>query len=143
MRTARCLLVCLLLLAGPTGCMTWFFDPMGYRAAFDDIQRQYMQAIRWGEIEKASSFVDPSLREAFLAQQPALENLRITDFAIGEVTYDSDTAQVTVTYEGYSLDSFVERKIREEQNWHRAGGTHWLVRTDVTAFTKELGAARR
>jgi hypothetical protein len=143
MRTARGFLLCLLLLlVGPTGCITWFTDPMGYRAAFDLIQRQYTQAIRWGEIEKASTFVEPSLREAFLAQQPAFENLRITDFTIGEVDYRQDTAQVTVSYQGYSLDSFVERKIREEQRWQREG-SNWVVRTDVTAFTKGSGEARR
>jgi hypothetical protein len=141
MRTARGLLLCLLLV-GPTGCITWFTDPMGYRAAFDLIQRQYTQAIRWGEVEKASSFVEPSQREAFLAQQPVFENLRITDFEIGEVDYRDDTAQVTVSYQGYSLDSFVERKIREEQRWHREG-SHWMVRTDVTAFTKGSREARR
>ena len=142
MRTTRGLLLCLLLLVGPTGCITWFIDPMGYRAAFDVIQRQYTQAIRWGEIERASTYVEPSLREAFLAQQPAFENLRITDFTIGEVDYRNDAAQVTVSYEGYSLDSFVERKIREEQRWHREG-SNWVVRTDVTAFTKGSGEARR
>ena len=142
MRTARWLVLCALLLVGPTGCVTWFTDPMGYRAAFDDTQRQYTQAIRWGVIEKATAFVDPSLRESFLAQQPAFDNLRITDFSIGEVDYRGDTAQVTVSYETYSLDSPVERKIREEQSWHREGG-RWLVRTDVTAFTKASGETRR
>ena len=33
--------------------------------------------------------------------------------------YQSEHAKVTVTYHGYSLDSFVERKIHEEQTWRR------------------------
>jgi hypothetical protein len=133
-----------LLLVGPTGCITWFIDPMGRKAAFDDTQRQYTQALRWGEIEKASAFVDPELRAAFLAQQSVFEAMRITDFSIGEVDYQPDSAKVTVTYQGYSLESLVERKVREEQKWHRESGSNrWLVRTDVTAFAKGFGEARR
>jgi hypothetical protein len=144
MRPARWLALCALLLVGPTGCITWFIDPMGHRAAFDDIQRQYTQALRWGEIERASAFVEPDLREAFLEQQPIFDAMRITDFSIGEVDYQSDTAKVTVTYEGYSLESFVERKIREDQSWHRESGSNrWLVRSDVTAFARGFGEARR
>jgi hypothetical protein len=142
MRAVRWVL-CALLLAGPTGCITWFTDPMGHRAAFDSIQRQYTQALRWGEIDKASAFVDPELREAFLAAQPAFETMRITDFSIGEVDYQDDRARVTVTYQGYSLESFVERKIREDQVWRREGTNRWLVRSDVTAFAREFGEAPR
>ena len=144
MRPAGWLVLCALLLAGPTGCITWFTDPMGRHAAFDDTQRQYTNSLRWGEIEKASAFVDPALREAFLAQAPVFESMRITDFTVGEVEYQGDSAQVTVTYQGYSLESFVERKIREDQSWYREAGTNrWLVRSDVEAFARVFGEARR
>ena len=143
MRSARWLVVCALLLVGPTGCVTWFTDPMGYKAAFDQTQRQYTQYLRWGEIGKASAFVDPSLREAFLQQAPVFESMRITDFEIGEVDYTNDSAKVSVTYQGYSLDSFVERKIREDQSWYREGSNRWLVRSDVGGFAKVFGEAPR
>ncbi len=144
MRPAKWLVLCVLLLAGPSGCITWFTDPMGRKAAFDDTQRQYTNYLRWGEIEKASTFVDPTLREAFVAQAPVFETMRITDYSIGEVEYLDDSATVTVTYQGYSLESFVERKIREDQSWYREEGSNrWLVRSDVGAFAKVFGAARR
>jgi len=144
MRPARLLLLCALLLAGPSGCITWFTDPMGHRAAFDDTQRQYTQYLRWGRIEKASSFVDPELREAFLKQAPAFEVLHITDFELGEVEYLGESATVTVTYAGYALDTFVERQIREQQQWYREGASNrWRVRSDIAVFAQAFEGARR
>lgn len=144
MRPLRWLVLCALLLAGPAGCITWFTDPMGHHAAFDDTQRQYTQYLRWGEIEKASAFVDPELREAFLEQAPVFETMRITDFSIGQVEYLDESAKVTVTYQGYSLETFVERKIREDQSWYREDGSNrWLVRSDFGAFARVFGDARR
>jgi len=144
MRPVRLLLLCALLLAGPSGCITWFTDPMGYHAAFDDMQRQYTNYLRWGQIEKASSFVDPELREAFLKQAPAFEGLRITDYEVGEIEYLGDNATVTVTYAGYALDTFIERKIREQQKWFREGHSNrWRVRSDVSVFAQALEGARR
>jgi hypothetical protein len=93
MRSLGRLVLCVLLLAGPTGCISWFTDPMGYRNAFDQTQRQYTQHLRWGEVEKAGSFVDPALREAFLQQAPVFQNMRITDFSIGEVAFQDDSAR--------------------------------------------------
>jgi hypothetical protein len=135
--------LCALLLVGPSGCITWFIDPLGRHASFNDTQRQYTQYLRWGEIEKASAFVDPALRESFLEQAPAFETMRITDFALGEVEYEGDSAKVTVTYAGYSLDSFVERKIREEQAWYREGSSNrWRVRSDVQVFAEAFRQTR-
>jgi hypothetical protein len=144
MRAVRVLGLCALLLVGPSGCVTWFTDPLGRHAAFDDTQRQYTQYLRWGEVEKASSFVDPALREDFLRQAPVFEGLRITDFSMGEVEYRGDAADVTVTYQGYKLDTFVERKIREQQAWYREGASNrWRVRSDVAVFAEAFGGTKR
>ena len=64
-------------------------------------------------------------------------------FEIGELDFAEgglDVASVTVNYQGYSLSSFVETPIREEQEWHRQGRSNvWLVRPQiqgiVSAFT--------
>ena len=144
MRSAKTLLTCALLLLGPSGCITWFTDPMGYKAAFDRSQRQYTNLVRWGQIEKAGSFVDPKQREAYLRQAPAFETMRITDYEIGEVDYQDDRATVTVVYAAYSLDAFVEHKIREDQQWYREDATSgWHLRSDLAPFVKPPERARR
>ncbi len=144
MRPAKLLILCALLLAGPSGCITWFTDPMGWHASFDDTQRQYTQCLRWGQVEKASSFVDPELRAAFLTQAPAFDAMRITDFELGEIDYQNNLATVTVTYAGYSLETFIERKIREQQEWYREDGTNrWRVRSDVAVFGQAFEKAQR
>jgi hypothetical protein len=145
MRRVRLLALCALLLAGPGGCIaTLFTDPMGYHAAFDDTQRQYTNYLRWGQIEKASGIVDPALREAFLKQASAFEGLRITDYERGEVAYLGNRATVTVTYAGYALDTFIERKIREDQQWYREDGSaRWRVRSDVAVFARASEGAQR
>ena len=136
------LLVPLVLLC-VSGCLSVVIDPMGRQRALAETQRSYTKLIRWGNFEKASELVDPTVREEFLACLPALKQIRITDFEIGELDFAEgglDVASVTVNYQGYSLSSFVETPIREEQEWHRQGRSNvWLVRPQiqgiVSAFT--------
>ena len=64
-------------------------------------------------------------------------------YEIGEVEYLDDHASVTVTYAGYALDTFVERKIREDQQWYRDDSSRWRVRSDVAVFGQALEGARR
>jgi len=145
MRSAKLLLPCVLLLLGASGCVTWFTDPMGYKADFDRTQRQYTNYLRWGEIERAGRFVDPEQRDAFMRLAPAFATMRITDYEIGEISYESDHASVTVTYAGYSLDTFVEHTIREDQQWYRKDSTSgWKVRSDIAPIARsgQEGARR-
>ena len=39
------------------GCINMLADPLGRRSALKEVQLKYTQAIRWGNIEKASEFV--------------------------------------------------------------------------------------
>jgi len=108
-------------------------DPLGHRDALEDAQKRYTNFIRWGDAEKAVQFVEPDLRAKFLAQASNLELLAISDYDIGEIEYNDDenTATVEVTYRGYSLAQFVERKIRVTQEWKRSGTNDWRVRPDL------------
>ena len=65
-------------------------------------------------------------------------------YEIGEIEYLDDSASVTVTYAGYSLESFVERKVREKQQWYREDSTSgWRVRSDISVFAQSIEGAQR
>jgi hypothetical protein len=117
------------------GCAATLSDPMGKQNALQLAQREYTQRIRWGELERASLYVDPELRDAFLAQQEVFDSLRVTDYEIGEIEFgeDRNSAEVTVTYRAYSLATLIERPIREKQTWHRADGlaNTWTLETEL------------
>lgn len=127
------------------GCaiLTELDDPLGRHSSLKLNQREYTQAIRWGEIEEASEFVDPLLRPSFLEKSTAFAGFRITDYQIGRLDYDeadSNTAHVAVTYRGYYTASLVEQPIRERQQWYRESGNDWRVRPD---FDLPIGQVKR
>jgi hypothetical protein len=141
--TGRLLGVLAALLAG-LGCAA-FGDPMGRASALEDAQLHYTQHVRWGNLDAASEFVDPALREAFLSQAPAFEAVRITDFEIGRIDYgdDRDSATVRVTYRAYSLASLEEQRIEERQHWVRPGGNTWFVRPQLAGLLEPFPGVGR
>jgi len=134
-RTVRCL-AALTLLAG-AGCASTFADPTGRLTALENAQRRYTQLVRWGEIRRASVYVEPDMLEEFLSYEQFFEKIRITDTEAEEVTLASeDTASVDVTYHAYSLATFQEKQILETQKWTRYDGVKntWLVRPEIAEF---------
>ena len=138
------LLLALSILLLAAGCITPG-DPLGHRDALEEAQKRYTNMIRWGDAERAVQFVDPELREKFLAHAGELEDLAISDYDVGEIQYDDDnrTAQVEVTYRGYSLSHLVERKVRVTQEWHRSEGNDWLVRPEIEDVVAQLKGVPR
>jgi hypothetical protein len=120
-------------------------DPMGHRDALKDAQKHYTNLIRWGDAEHAAEFVDPELRDKFLAHAEDLETLSISDYEVGEIEYadDDTTARVQVTYRGYSLTQFVERKVRVTQEWRRVSGNDWRVHPDIDAVVAQIRGTPR
>ncbi len=47
-----------------SGCFS-LTDPLGREDALEETQREYTKLMRWGEIERASVYVDPALRQEF------------------------------------------------------------------------------
>jgi hypothetical protein len=132
-RTVRCL-AALTLLAG-MGCASTFADPTGRLTALENAQRRYTQLVRWGEIRRASAYVEPDLREEFISYEPFFEQIRFTDTEAENVDLDpsQDTASVAVIYRAYSLATFQEKRILETQEWTRYDGiqNNWLVRPEI------------
>ncbi len=121
-------------------------DPWAHGDALKEAQRRYTEAIRWGDIDKAARFVDPGLRDNFLALADDFEAVRITDYEIGDLDIDPDTlasAEVDVTYRGYALNELVERRVNDRQIWYREGGNDWRVRPELALLIEHLGAHSR
>jgi hypothetical protein len=123
------------------GCAS---DPLGRIDALQQAQKQYTDMVRWGDVERAQKFVDPELRAEFVRLAAAFQELRITDFEIGEFEHGQDTARVTVTYRGFALANLVEKEARENQEWYRDEGLAnvWHVRPGLEAVVAVLEGRR-
>lgn len=136
----RSLALVLTTLVGLVGCQS-FTDPLGRQAALELSQKTYTDFVRWGDLERASRFVDPELRGDFLEHVPDFEHIRVTDFDVMDIEYDGeDEVHVVVTYHGFSLRNLVERRFRENQHWVRdpGMGSQWWVKTDLTEVLDTL-----
>ena len=122
-------------------------DPWERQEALKLAQRRYAEGMRWGNLEKSAKYVDPDMRDEFLALAGAFDTIRITDVDIGEMEFDKDTlakAEVDVTYRGYVLPPFLERRVREHQVWYRdeTSGSEWRVRPQLDVMLDGIGARR-
>jgi len=129
-------------LLASVGCAATLSDPTGKHNALEWAQREYTQRVRWGDVNKASEYVDAARRDEFVAAAPIFDRIRITDYEIGPISYTGegdDAAEVTVTYRAYSLATLVEMPIREEQKWRRSDGlgNDWWVESEIS---KQLAA---
>jgi len=122
-------------------------DPWERAKALEQAQRKYSEALRWGNLEKAAKYVDPEMRSDFLALSPVFDTVKISDYDIGEVEMNEETlasAEVDVTYHGYALPTYVEKRVRDHQVWYRDEklGNQWRVRPELAAMLDGIGARR-
>ena len=123
------------LVAGSLGCafgeIRWS-DPLQREISLEYAQNRYTVLVRWSNFEKAAGFVDPELRDAFLAGAPSLREFRFTEYESQPFELDDarTTATVEVTYYAYLPSSPVEQEVRETQVWYREEGVgnNWRVR---------------
>lgn len=133
---------------GWLGCATSTLgDPMGEQTTFEDSQRRYTQLVRWGELELASSYVDPAQAEDFLALSDDFEAIRVTDVETGVPAFDSEagTASIDVTYRVYSLETMIETKVRARQEWRRFAELDdaWRVRPELSGIVEAVHGGPR
>lgn len=122
-------------------------DPWERGRALEQAQRRYSEALRWGDLAKAAKYVDPEMRSEFLAHSDVFDTVRISDYDIGEVELDQETlaqAEVDVTFHGYVLPRYVEKRVKDHQVWYRdeASGEQWRVRPELAAMLDGFGARR-
>ena len=123
------------------GCLgTLASDPMGRKYTLENAQRQYTEAIRWGQFDRAAAYVVPEVREEFHSFMEAFEEIRITDYEIGRIILDEEkkNATVNVTYRGYREGAFVVKPLRETQEWIRKSGNDWGVRPQMSSLVDPL-----
>lgn len=134
-----------LALFGAAGCGS-FWSIADTDGSLEDSMRTYTKLVRWGEIERASLFVDESLRADFLALASGFDRLRFTDFDMGPIDRTPEgEVKVTVVYRVYDVSTLVERKIVENQSWSAGGEQRWTVTPDLSGFQEAVGqvSARR
>ena len=128
------------------GCITPS-DPLDRLDALKEAQKKYTKAIRWGDLEVAARYVAPDMREDFLALATPFEQVRITDYEIGDYDLEEEekaNAEVDVTYRGYVLPHFVEHRVHDRQVWTREEGmaNRWTVEPDLHALIHGLSGKR-
>jgi hypothetical protein len=128
------------------GCESTFSNPSGKKNALEESQQRYTELVRWGEIERASAFVDPELQDEFLGYSAAIRKIRFTDFESGPVRFTdgNNSASVAVIYHAYSLSTLIEKRIREKQEWYREGGPAnlWRVRPDLRQIVSDVNGSQ-
>jgi len=136
-----------LLAAGGLACVSPS-DPFGRVEALEEAQKRYTEAIRWGDLERASHYVAPDEREEFLALEDAFQTIRFTDFEIGELSItddDRERAEVEVTYHGYVLPQYLEKRVRDHQVWVREPGmgNFWTIQPQLALLIDGMGGTSR
>jgi len=112
-------------------------DPMQRELTLEEAQERYTLFVRWSEFEKASAFVDPEQRKAFLAGLPSFRDVRFTDYESQALRYGEEGGTtVSVTYFAYTPTSPIEVTITESQEWYRDStiGNTWRVRSTFTGL---------
>jgi len=110
-------------------------DPFGRERSLEQSQRRYTELVRWGQLERASAFVDPEQRDEYLKNAAAFDTIRVTDFESGQLEFDPERSSATaiVVYHAYSKSTLLEKRIRENQQWYRDEtlANQWHVRPEL------------
>ena len=119
-------------------------DPLQREISLEDAQHRYTVLVRWSNFEEAAKFVEPDLREDYLAGLPGFRELRFTEYESEPVRVDEERASATVdvTYYAYTPTSPIEQKVSETQEWSRqpALGNRWFVRSTFHGLEGHMAA---
>ena len=96
-------------------------------------QDNYTRYVKFGQFEKASTYVVPELQSAFRTLTDDFGDLRMTDYWVEELDLDPArrAARIVVRFRGYWLSRPVEEMFEVVQHWELGAAEEWLVRPDV------------
>lgn len=110
----------------------------------------YWDAIRWGDAEKAASFVEDPQARALVKDQLEQERLtrRVEDYSLLQVSLNPRPetaaalreAKVTVRVSGYALPQQIVKSERLDQVWYRTL-SGWYLRWDDPSVAAEAPAS--
>lgn len=125
-------LIIILLLIGVAGCSTTrsvFYSKAQDRAKIGEHVKSFHQALYWGDVNVAMSFVDPTYQEQFMpiALERA-EKEKLVEFKIQSVTIDDkqETATVEVKVQFYKVPQLLVNTRLERQQWNLRYLEHWM-----------------
>jgi hypothetical protein len=124
-----------------------FLLPGERRERLDAAAQRYAHSLRFGYLEQALPFVEPSARRAFVdCFAPGGTNaLRFTDVEVGGIEFDAGFGRATVLLQAhvYRLPSVREERVSETQSWrYDPGARTWYVTPDFTLYSGRADGAR-
>ena len=107
-------------------------DPWTHEYNLENAQLAYTQSMRWGKCEQASQWIAPADRPRFFREAEQLQDVRISEYDIGELEMadGGKSATVRVSYRVYDMRTLIEREVRETQEWSFAENG-WQVRSKI------------
>ena len=138
MRISLQVLLTLVFFISLTGCMS-NPDWGGHVEEFEIEHVKYAQMIRWGQFDKAATWITQESVEEFLKQAGEAETIRFTDYKIirTDIKREDWTAQVMVRYEMHRVDELINQMITEKQSWKfNEEAERWELNTDLFEVLK-------
>jgi hypothetical protein len=113
--------------------------PKERRERLNDSAIRYTSFLRFGNVEMASAFVEPTLRTQFATVFGASDRnlLRFTEIEVGEMEFGPERGSATVQVQArmYRLPSVREVSLIESQRWrYDPGSQRWYVTPDFAAY---------
>ena len=113
-------------------------DPLDRELSLEEAQHRYTVLVRFNSFEKASKYVAPEDRDAYLANFPSFREVRFTEYESDRIELDPEMQKATleVRYFGYTPSMPVEIIITEKQEWTRRPGVgnYWYVKSTFSGL---------
>lgn len=112
---------------------------------FELARERFTQYVRFGDISRASAYVDPEQRDEFMSLEPELSDVRFTEYEVVAVDLDDEarSARVDLRFSGYIMPEMVERNVDLVQEWARDDESgEWLVKLEIAKIRRVLAGGQ-